>query len=129
MGIDVNYNYQAQQRYAFLHSFTFTEYCFSLNVHLKQIEFELNVNLLNFLHFKLRIAFAQYAFEQEDEEIAHREQSEQLRKITTDRSPTDTSKSKIKGKIGKFVIGIIKWLSNYLSFTGVIRGRRCFSNL
>ena len=100
MDIDVNYNYQAQQRYAFLHSFTFTEYCFSSNVYLKQIEFELNVNLLNFLHFKLRIAFAQYAFEQEDKEIADREQSEQLRKITIDKSPTDTSKSKIKGKIG-----------------------------
>ena len=67
MDMDVYCNYQAQQRYAFLHSFK--EYCFSSNVYLKRIEFELNVNLLNFHHFKSRIAVAQYAFEQEDAEM------------------------------------------------------------
>ena len=58
MDMDVYYNYQAQQRYALFHSFT--EYCFSSNVYLKRIEFELNVNLLNFFHFKFRIAVAMY---------------------------------------------------------------------
>ena len=31
--------------------------------------FDLNVNLLNLLHFKFRVAIAQYTFEQEDEEM------------------------------------------------------------
>ena len=67
MDMDVYYNYQAQQRYALLH--LFTEYSFSSKVCLKRIEFELDVNLLNFLHFKFRTAIAQYAFEQEDAEM------------------------------------------------------------
>ena len=66
MGMDVYYNYQAQQRYAFLHSFI--EFWFSSNLYLKRIGFQLNVNLLN-LHFKFRITVAQYAFEQEDTEM------------------------------------------------------------
>lgn len=71
-----------------------TEYCFSLKVYLKRIKFELNVNLLNFLHFNFRIAAAQDAFEQEYEEIARREETEQLRKVATDKASTCISKSK-----------------------------------
>ena len=73
---------------------SYTEYCFSLKVYLKRIKFELNVNLLNFLHFNFRIAAAHYAFEQEYEEIARREETEQLRKVATDKASTCISKSK-----------------------------------
>ena len=90
MDMDVYCNYQAQQRYAFLHSFT--EYCFSSNVYLKRIEFKLNVNLLNFHHFK----------------SSDGEEPEQLRKIATDKGPTESRKSKIKDKMGKLGIGIMK---------------------
>ena len=57
--MDAYYNYQTQQTYGFLHSFR--ERCYSSNFHLKQIVFELNVNLLNFFHLQFRTAAAQYA--------------------------------------------------------------------
>ena len=75
MDMDAYYNYQAQQTYALQN----TVFLYS-NFHLKRIEFERNVNLLNFLHLRLTIPAAQYAFKQEVEDIARREETEQLRK-------------------------------------------------